>query len=107
MASTHMPYLKMKLPGPNGIITVNGDYKKSLECASAGSKLAEAMVIAAEKKKIYEVVALAQSAQLGMPGMHNPQASVAFQASKETKKINVDEANPDHTIIIGAGLDKK
>jgi hypothetical protein len=42
-----------------------------------------------------------------MPGMHNPQASVAFQASKETKKINVDEANPDHTIIIGAGLDEK
>jgi hypothetical protein len=51
MASTHVPYLKMKLPGPNGIITVTGDYKKSLECASAGSKLAEAMVIAAEKKR--------------------------------------------------------
>ena len=37
MASTHMPYLKMKIPGPNGVITVVGDYKKSLECASAGS----------------------------------------------------------------------
>ena len=61
MASTHVPYLKMKLSGPNGIITVTGDYKKSLECASAGSKLAEAMVITTEKKNIYEVVALAQS----------------------------------------------
>ena len=60
MASSHVPYLKMKLAGPNGIITVIGDYKKSLECALAGSKLAEAMVIATEKKRIYEVTALAQ-----------------------------------------------
>ena len=78
-----------------------------LECASAGSQLAESMVIAAEKKRIHEVVALAQSAQLGMPGMINPHASVAFQASKETKKVSVDDTVPDHNVIIGAGLDKK
>ena len=69
--------------------------------------MAEAMVIATEKKRIYEVAALTQSAQLGMPGMPNPHASVAFQASKETKKISVYEANPEHTVIIGAGLEKK
>ena len=107
MASTHVPYLKMKLPGPNGIITVTGDYKKSLECASAGSKFAEAMVIAAEKKRIYDVVALAQSSQLGVPSSLNPQASLSFQASKETKKISVDDANPERTVIIGAGSENK
>ena len=56
-----------------------------MECASAGSCLAESLVIAAENKRIYEVVALAQLAQLGMPGMNNPQQSVTFQASNETK----------------------
>ena len=25
MASTHMPYLKMKMPGPQGVITISGD----------------------------------------------------------------------------------
>ena len=84
MASTHVAYLKMKLPGPNGIITVTGNYKRAMECASAGSNLAESLVIATEKKRIHEVVALAQSAQLGMPGMGNPQQSATFQASKET-----------------------
>ena len=59
MASTHLPYLKMKMPGPEGVITITRDYRKSLECSSAGSKLAEAMVIAAEKRRIYEVAALA------------------------------------------------
>ena len=35
MASTHLTYLKMKLPGPEGVITITGDYRKSLECSSA------------------------------------------------------------------------
>ena len=77
-----------------------------MECASAGSCLAESLVIAAEKKKILEVVAMAQSAQLGMPGVGNPQQSTTFQASKETKRIQIDESNPERTAIIGAGLDK-
>ena len=71
------------------------------------SKLAEAMVIAAEKKKIYEVAALAQASRLGAPNSMNSQATTAFQASKETKKISIDESNPEHAIIIGAGLDEK
>src|SRR3954469_7520423 len=38
MLNVFQPYLKMKLPGTNGPITVRGDYKKSLECSSASSK---------------------------------------------------------------------
>jgi hypothetical protein len=52
MASTHMAYLKMKIPGPKGLITIIGDYKRSMVCASAGSSLAETMIIAEEKKKL-------------------------------------------------------
>ena len=107
MISTHVGYLKMKMPGPNGIITISGDYKRALECASAGSCLAESLIIAAEKKKIHEVVALAQSAQLGMPGMANPEQNATFEVPKETEKINVDPACPDHNVIIGTGLTEK
>jgi hypothetical protein len=107
MAATHTAYLKMKMPGPKGIITISGNYKRSMECASAGSALAESLVIAEEKKRIHEAVALAQSAQLGMPGMSNPLGTVAFQAAKETKKVLIDEAIPDQTVIIGAGLTDK
>ena len=53
------------------------------------------------------MVALAQSAQLGMPGMSNPEQNAAFQVPKETKKINVDPAFPDHNVIIGTGLTEK
>ena len=107
MASTHVAYLKMKMPGPNGVITISGDYRRSMECASAGSLLAESLVIAAEKKRIHEVVALAQASQLGMPRVTNPQQTATFQAAKESKKVGVDESNPERTVIIGAGLDSK
>jgi hypothetical protein len=50
MAVPHYAYFKMKLPGPRGVITITGCYKKSIECARASSKLAEALVIAEEKR---------------------------------------------------------
>ena len=53
------------------------------------------------------MVALAQSAHLGMPGVGNPQQSATFQATKETKQIQIDESNQEHTAIIGVGLDSK
>ena len=107
MASTHMAYLKMKMPGPNGIITIAGDYKKALQCATAGSNLAESLVIQAEKDQMHKVVAMAKSAQLGVLAMTNPDGGATFEASKETKKINIDPEFPERKAIIGAGLDEK
>ena len=107
MATTHMGYLKMKMSGPNGIITIAGDYKKALQCATTGSNLAESLVIQAEKNKMHEVVAMAKSAQLGVLAMTNPDGGATFEASKETKKINIDPEFPERKAIIGAGLDEK
>jgi hypothetical protein len=53
----HYAYQKMKLPGPRGVITVTGCYKKLIECARASSKLAEALVIAEEKCQLFQQVA--------------------------------------------------
>ena len=107
MISTHVAYLKMKMPGPNGIITVAGDYKKAIQCATVGSNLAESLVIQAEKSKMHEVVAMAKSAQLGVLAMTNPDAGATFEVPKETKKIPIDPENPERMAIIGAGLVEK
>jgi hypothetical protein len=60
MAVPHYAYLKMKLPGPRGVITVSGSFKKSLACAKESSQLAEALVIAEEKRQLLHRVELAQ-----------------------------------------------
>jgi hypothetical protein len=52
MEIPHYAYLKMKLPSPRGVITIIGCYKKSMECAKASSKLAEALVVAEEKHQL-------------------------------------------------------
>ena len=51
MAVPHYAYLKMKLPGPRGIITISGDYKRSIACASDSAKVAETMVCNEEMKQ--------------------------------------------------------
>ena len=107
MISNHMGYLKMKMPGPNGVITISGDHKRSMECASAGSCLAESLVIAEEKKRIQQVVAMAKTSQLGMPGMVNLEQGASFQPPKDTKKVCVDPSNPERQVIIGSNLDRK
>ena len=59
MAVPHYAYLKMKMPGTKGIITIAGDYEKSAACAAASSRMAESLMIAAEKKLLDRVVAMA------------------------------------------------
>jgi hypothetical protein len=80
MASTHVAYLKMKIPGPKGVITIIGDYKRSMACASAGSSLAETLIIAKEKKKLKRAVEIAEAVVAGksMPGMANPNGTTSF-----------------------------
>ena len=64
-------------------------------------------MIAQQKRKIQEVAALARSAQQYMPALSNPHGSVSFQATKDTKKVHVDDMFPERTVTIGAGLNDK
>ncbi|KAI5005983.1 hypothetical protein ZWY2020_033226 [Hordeum vulgare] len=107
MTIPHYAYLKMKMPGPKGIITVVGDYKKSLECAQDSSRLADALVIAEEKRQIDRLVAQATE----QPAIPSPPSQSAgegsFKPAKETKQVPLDPANPKQCVTIGAGLSPK
>ncbi|KAI5000376.1 hypothetical protein ZWY2020_004965 [Hordeum vulgare] len=104
MAIPHYAYLKMKMSGPKGIITIVGDYKKSLECAQDSSRLADALVIAEEKRQIDWLVAQATE----QPAIPSPPSQSAgegsFKPVKETKQVPLDPANPKQCVTIGAGL---
>jgi hypothetical protein len=102
MAVPHYTYLKMKLPGPRGVITISGCFKKSLECARASSQLAEALVIAEEKRQLLHLVALTQQ---DVPVRQSPVEQ--FQPANDTKKILLDESNPTKFVIIGTSLSAK
>jgi hypothetical protein len=107
MAVPHYGYLKMKLPGPKGVITVAGDYRRSMDCTTQSSKMAQTLVIATEKQLIHDAVALAKAAQTDMPAAGNPAGTTHFQPADNTKKILLDPAQPDKYVTIGAGLSRK
>jgi hypothetical protein len=109
MATTHVSYLKMKIPGPRGVITIIGDYRHSMACASAGSSLAETLIIEAEKKRLKRAVEIAEIVVAGksLPDMSNPNGTTSFQVAKEKKKVALDDAFPERQALIGAGLHLK
>jgi len=110
MLNAYKPYLKMKLPGPNGIITVTGDFRKSLECLSAGANLADSLVVAEEKRQLDKVVAMAQ-AQSKVPLPVGPakraDEETTFQSAKDSKKVALDPSDPTKFVVVGAGLSDK
>ena len=99
----------MNMPGPKGLITIAGDYRKSLECARDGSKLAESLVIAEERRQLDRVVALAGKASAASIPTQDPDDEAAYKPSKETKKVKLNPEDPSCSkyVVIGTRLDNK
>jgi hypothetical protein len=98
MAVPHYAYLKMKLPGPRGVITVTGCYKKSIECARVSSKLAEALVIAEEKRQLLQRVATVQP---GRPASNPP--TPHLKPANGAKEVSLEAGKEAEVLVSGAG----
>ena len=107
MAVPHYAYLKMKMPSTKGILTVVGDYKRSIACAADSSRLAESLVIAAEKRLLDRVVALAGKKPEMSPTPQESEVEGSFKPAKETKKIPLDAEHPERHAVVGTCLDSK
>jgi hypothetical protein len=98
MAVPHYAYLKMKLPGPRGVITVSGCYKKSIDYASASSKLVEALVIAEDKRQLLQRVAVTQ------PGRPAPsQPAPHLKPASGAKEVPPEVGKEAEVLVSGAG----
>ncbi|KAM3228255.1 hypothetical protein ACQJBY_059747 [Aegilops geniculata] len=107
MAVPHYAYLKMKMPSSKGILTIAGDYRKSSACAAESSQLAESLVIAAEKRLLDRVVAMASKQPEMSPDPKESEAEGSFKPARETKKIPLDPEHPERYDVVGTNLDSK
>ena len=107
MAVPHYAHLKMKMPSSKGILTIAGDYRKSSACAAESSRLAESSVIAAEKRLLDLVVAMAGKQPELSPDPKESEAEGSFKPARETKKIPLDPEHPERYAIMGTNLDSK
>ncbi|KAK1651758.1 hypothetical protein QYE76_069563 [Lolium multiflorum] len=83
-------YNKLKMPGPNGMITITGDYKKAHECELGEAAFAES-VISGEELKGYRAVVDPTEMQTTKKQISEQKTS--FKPAIETKK---------HDLIPGA-----
>ena len=83
MARPCYVYLKLKMPGPRGVVTVIGNRQRAEECLQKGSKIVDeqmAPVEMEEYKKTADPTDLLHAKK--------PASEFAFQSSDETKPIH-------------------
>ena len=103
MARPCYVYLKLKMPGPRGVITITGNWQKAEECFQKGSKIADAQMAAV---KMQEYRKNADPSDLLRA--KKPATDSAFQSSGETKPIHIHPTDPNAAPThISTSLDSK
>ncbi|XP_020195251.1 uncharacterized protein [Aegilops tauschii subsp. strangulata] len=90
MARPCYVYLKMKMPGPKGVITVTGNRQKAEECFQKGSRIADAQMAVVE---LQEYQKNADSSDLLRS--KKPATDSVFQSSGETKPVHIHPTDPE------------
>jgi hypothetical protein len=99
MEVPHYTYLTLKIPGPNGIITVKGSFDLSDKCDHEFHKLSESFGMAAEYAE------LKNSTNYDVPlaaGQSLPDQ--AFDSTKDTREVQIHPSDPTKTTFIAANL---
>jgi hypothetical protein len=93
-------YLKLKMLGPNGFITVGTTYRHAFECDVECCEYAEAL---------HESKALAAALEVSSPEETDPKQSTGtFEPAVEVKEVSLDPGSPnDEVVHISATLDPK
>jgi hypothetical protein len=105
MAIPHYTYLIMKMPAPNGILSVLEDIMFSYNCESAIVELSKDLAI-----KAAATVMVAQAAKIEQTTLQGPgqkRTSTALDPSPAVKKVCLGLPDASNEVVIGADLDPK
>jgi hypothetical protein len=105
MAIAHHTYLIMKMPAPNGILSVLGDIMVSYNCESATVELSKDSAI-----KAAATVMVAQAAKIDQTTLQVPEqkcTSTALNPIPAVKKVCLGLPDASKEIVIRADLDPK
>jgi hypothetical protein len=105
MAIPHHTYLIMKMPAPNGILSVLGDIMVSYNCESATVELSKDSTI-----KAAPTVMVAQAAKIDQTTLQVPEqkrTSIALDPSPAVRKVCLGLPNVSKEVVIRADLDLK
>ena len=101
MAIPNYTYLKLKMLGPNGIITMSSAFSHTFACDREHYELATTVV------NLSKLPRLGESSAPTVPDCNKPTSSTTFHPLEETKAMGIDPTNPTKTVRIGTQLPTK
>src|SRR6266540_3476866 len=104
MAVPYYTYMLMKLPGPNGVISLQGDVRRSYDCDQESCTLAENIRAKADRDSIRLAAATLQD-EGEVPAKKAAKAGISTE--QDVKKITLNPSDPAKMAMIGTGLDDK
>jgi hypothetical protein len=103
MAIPHYTYMILKMPGPQGIITVRADFQGAAECF----RVAIQATLTTKPSTISSAQANSKPEEdLAIPA-NEAQAMTSIRPTEETKRINLRFVDKRKTAIISSSLDDK
>jgi hypothetical protein len=100
MAVPHYAYLTLKILGPKGKITVQGSFEVSNTCDKEFNKMAQTFGMTAEYARLK-----GETDQYVLPDVGRSLLDQAFDATQDSKKIQVHPTDPNKTTSIAVNLD--
>jgi hypothetical protein len=100
MVVPHYAYLTRKIPGPKGAITVQGSFEVSNTCDKEFNRLAQTFGMTAEYARLK-----GETDHNVLPDVGRSLPDQAFDATQDSKKIQVHPTDPNKTTSIAVNLD--
>jgi hypothetical protein len=100
MAVPHYAYLMLKIPGPKGKITVQGSFKVYNTCDKEFNRLAQTFGMIAEYARLK-----GETDHNVLPDVGRSLPDQVFDATQDSKKIQVHPTDPNKTTSIAVNLD--
>jgi hypothetical protein len=108
MAVSNYAYNLLKIPRPNGIITVHGDFNLAQECEINGAKLTDAVIAeetdnTSELAKYFGKVKLNDPALLKKPHLEET-PKTSFEPAVLTRQVDLIPGDSSQQVTIGEQL---
>ena len=105
MAIPHYPYLLLKMPGPNGVLSLRSDLKRAFDCDVQAIQIAAKAQATNGRKEIAAIAVKLSPEELEIPA--KKPSILAPPKEAEVKQIDLGNGDPAKTATISAHLSAK
>ncbi|XP_012699041.1 uncharacterized protein LOC105913732 [Setaria italica] len=107
MAIPHYVYLLLKMPRPNGVLSLRGDLKRSYECDIEVVKLAATTQVPNSTQQVFTASKKLSPTKLEIPENKSGVTKVKPASDVDFKAIDLKTNDTSKTALIGTRLDAK